>query len=554
MEENARVPESERLQMAQILELDMEELQVEEVDDDFEASDNGGDDDDALFRSGNGDREAGPSDGLTFDTSLASLHTYLGEIDDIHGRNSFFDGGTILQVPLLYFEGVVLFPEATLPLRIVDPKFTAAVEKALNQVDAPCTIGVVRAYRPRNNGWIRAASIGTTAEIRQYRRLDNGSLNVVTRGQQRFRLRRHWVDVDGAPFGEIEIVQEDTPLRTPKDAFGQLASVNNYRTCTFSHRKASGVLAALQHGFVDAENDSDSVSSGSVLSDYSEMDTRVCLTGSGSVDSANKNEMFNELSSGEEEFLHGHFGMQQKISSKSSRSAAHFKHEKMNEEGVDKHSPRKELSNIYRAATESNCAFQAPMSFWPRWVYEMYDAYSLARRAAELWRQIIVNPSMDDYIRKPGLLSFYIASKLPLSESTRQELLEIDGISYRLQREIQLLKGFNLLRCKNCEALIAKRSDMVVMSTDGPLNAFVNPNGYVHELITVQKAIGLLLHGAPSKEHSWFPGYAWTVACCAGCESHLGWLFTAVKKNLLPKSFWGIRSSQVADDTKHEVQ
>lgn len=50
MEENARVPESERLQMAQILELDMEELQVEEVDDDFEASDNGGDDDDALFR------------------------------------------------------------------------------------------------------------------------------------------------------------------------------------------------------------------------------------------------------------------------------------------------------------------------------------------------------------------------------------------------------------------------------------------------------------------------------------------------------------------------
>nr|CAD1833980.1 unnamed protein product [Ananas comosus var. bracteatus] len=141
MEENARVPESERLQMAQILELDMEELQVEEVDDDFEASDNGGDDDDDLFRSGNGDREAGPSDGLTFDTSLASLHTYLGgeyptsrsncfvianvkylqyfyvtEIDDIHGRNSFFDGGTILHVPLLYFEGVVLFPEATLLL------------------------------------------------------------------------------------------------------------------------------------------------------------------------------------------------------------------------------------------------------------------------------------------------------------------------------------------------------------------------------------------------------------------------------------------------------
>lgn len=44
---------------------------------------------------------------------------------------------------LLIFLGVVLFPEATLPLRVVQPNFIAAVEKALRQVDAPYTIGVV---------------------------------------------------------------------------------------------------------------------------------------------------------------------------------------------------------------------------------------------------------------------------------------------------------------------------------------------------------------------------------------------------------------------------
>jgi hypothetical protein len=27
-------------------------------------------------------------------------------------------------------------------------------------------------------------------------------------------------------------------------------------------------------------------------------------------------------------------------------------------------------------------ASQAPLSFWPRWAYEMYDSYSLSRRAA----------------------------------------------------------------------------------------------------------------------------------------------------------------------------
>lgn len=35
-------------------------------------------------------------------------------------------------------------------------------------------------------------------QIRQYKRLDDGSVNIVTRGQQRFRLRRSWIDVEGA--------------------------------------------------------------------------------------------------------------------------------------------------------------------------------------------------------------------------------------------------------------------------------------------------------------------------------------------------------------------
>jgi cereblon len=48
---------------------------------------------------------------------------------------------------------------------------------------------------------------------------------------------------------------------------------------------------------------------------------------------------------------------------------------------------------------------------------------------------------------------------------------------------------------------------MVVMSTDGPLGAYVNPHGCVHETITVSNATGLALIGNPSKVHSWFPGY-----------------------------------------------
>ncbi|KAJ6354479.1 hypothetical protein OIU77_005148 [Salix suchowensis] len=176
----------------------------------------------------------------------------------------------------------------------------------------------------------------------------------------------------------------------------------------------------------------------------------------------------------------------------------------------------------------------------------MHDSYCLAERATDMWKQIVGVPSMDGLVRKPDLLSFYIASKIPVSEEIRQELLEIDGISYRLRREIDLLETVDLVQCKTCKIVIARRSDMLVMSSEGPLGAYVNPHGYVHEIMTLQKANGLALIGRATAEYSWFPGYAWTVAECVSCETQMGWLFTATKKKLKPQSFWGIRSSQVA--------
>lgn len=71
-----------------------------------------------------------------------------------------------------------------------------------------------------------------------------------------------------------------------------------------------------------------------------------------------------------------------------------------------------------------------------------------------MWKQIVGAPSMDELVKKPDLLSFHIGSKIPLSESIRQELLEIDGTSYRLRREIELLESFDRIRCKNCQVIL----------------------------------------------------------------------------------------------------
>ncbi|XP_062180442.1 uncharacterized protein LOC133884879 [Phragmites australis] len=553
------IPARERRLMEEILQLDAEELNVEVVDDDDEEDEEGGDDDEddsveAFLRDNDGDAVASTSRPFTFNTSLASLHTYLGEVDDTRGRVSLLDGGAILNLPIFYLQGVVLFPGATLPLRVIQSRLVVAIDKALKQVDAPCTIGVVLMYRHPNHRHYTTASVGTTAEIRQLGRLDDGSLNVVARGQQRFRLRRHWIDVDRVVWGEVQIIEEDTPLRTPRDAFAQLAACNSFKPHTCSPIISLDMSPIKQQDHMDSEPECDTPSPQSNTSNHSSMDTRMCHLGSLSSDSI-------KSSDEDGDFMHEQFWRRKlKHVKGSGTSGQSDKNTNMgNEDGLDLTSLESlptartrdtKLRRQYQAAGYSKQAFQAPLSFWPRWAYEMYDSYTLARRAADLWRQIIANPTMDDHVRKPDILSFHIGSKLPVSEFVRQKLLEIDGISYRLQKEIQLLKAFNLIKCRNCQSLIAKRSDMVVMSTDGPLGAYVNPYGCVHETITVSNATGLALVGNPSKVHSWFPGYSWTIASCSACESHIGWLFKATKKNLRPKSFWGIRSSQIADDAQ----
>ncbi|OEL18255.1 Protein cereblon [Dichanthelium oligosanthes] len=395
-------------------------------------------------------------------------------------------------------------------------------------------------------------SVAFCRPIRQLGRLDDGSLNVVARGQQRFRLRRHWIDADRVVWGEVQIIEEDTPLRTPRDAFAQLAACNRFNLHS-SLPVISLDMSPIKQDHIDSEQECDTPSPNSNTSNHSSMDTRLCHLGSQSSDSMRSS------SDEDGDFMLKQCWRQKRRSVWESGASSHSdKKINMNNEDDFCLTPLQSLPTARTRDTKRRPQYhaylkqasQAPLSFWPQWVYEMYDSYALARRAAELWRQIIAKPSMDDHVRKPDILSFHIGSKLPVSESVRQKLLEIDGISYRLQKEIQLLKAFNLIKCRNCQSRIAKRSDMVVMSTDGPLGAYVNPHGCVHETITVTNATGLALIGNPSKVHSWFPGYSWTIASCTVCESHIGWLFRATKKNLRPRSFWGIRSSQIADDAQ----
>jgi len=60
--------------------------------------------------------------------------------------------------------------------------------------------------------------------------------------------------------------------------------------------------------------------------------------------------------------------------------------------------------------------------------------------------------------------------------------------------------------CRRCDSVITQKNDIFSMSVEGPLGAYVNPGGHVHEMLTVAQTRGLRLIGRPTVENSWFDG------------------------------------------------
>jgi hypothetical protein len=52
-----------------------------------------------------------------------------------------------------------------------------------------------------------------------------------------------------------------------------------------------------------------------------------------------------------------------------------------------------------------------------------------------------------------------------------------------------------------------------------------NPHGVTYHIGCFREAAGCAAIGEATTEYTWFPGYAWRIALCANCHTHLGWRF-----------------------------
>ncbi|WP_456473291.1 cereblon family protein [Desulfolithobacter sp.] len=80
------------------------------------------------------------------------------------------------------------------------------------------------------------------------------------------------------------------------------------------------------------------------------------------------------------------------------------------------------------------------------------------------------------------------------------------------------------LRCARCRAPVTSRSEAISVHNSHE-HAFFNPAGIAFEIRCFRQAPGCLVSGQPTSEFTWFGGYTWQLAICAGCRCHLGWFF-----------------------------
>lgn len=112
------------------------------------------------------------------------------------------------ELPLFPLHSV-LCPGIALPLHIFEPRYREMVGRCL-ETGSPFGVVLIRAGREVGPLAGHIADIGTTAAIRQAGRYPDGRLDIVTVGEQRFRILT--VDSTAAPYLMGMVEELDEPL------------------------------------------------------------------------------------------------------------------------------------------------------------------------------------------------------------------------------------------------------------------------------------------------------------------------------------------------------
>lgn len=104
----------------------------------------------------------------------------------------------------------------------------------------------------------------------------------------------------------------------------------------------------------------------------------------------------------------------------------------------------------------------------------------------------------------------------PQAEENKEQTL-------KLRADVKPKKEMRLF-CAACRHPVTHQDQRMAVA-GGHEHRFTNPHGITFHIGCYREATGCAPVGAAVAEFSWFRGYAWRIALCANCRTHLGWRF-----------------------------
>ena len=121
---------------------------------------------------------------------------------------------SVRELPLFPLPEVVLFPEEVLPLQIFESRYRIMLQTVL---EADSRVGIVRS----NPATKQIADVGCCAQIVKHQTSEDGRSNIVTVGQQRFRILEI---IREAPFYSAMVTWIDDNSVDDQDELSALSS------------------------------------------------------------------------------------------------------------------------------------------------------------------------------------------------------------------------------------------------------------------------------------------------------------------------------------------
>jgi hypothetical protein len=78
--------------------------------------------------------------------------------------------------------------------------------------------------------------------------------------------------------------------------------------------------------------------------------------------------------------------------------------------------------------------------------------------------------------------------------------------------------------CVRCDTAITPE-DAAIHVAGSHEHTFTNPNAVTFHVGCFTLAPGAAPVSADTIDHTWFPGYSWSIVVCRSCSTHLGWRF-----------------------------